>query len=63
MGNAMLKTETPEDIDRLKQIAEAAHVYVSLVKGPSDGPGYAHQMDQIQAFNRLAELVQEGKAE
>ena len=58
----MLKTETPEDIERLKQIAELAEIYVGLVRDESAGPGYASQMDQIAAFDRLAALVEEGKA-
>jgi hypothetical protein len=62
-GTVMLKTDTPDDLDRLKAIAEAAVAYVELRNGPSDGPGHQGQRDQQAAFRRLADLVEQGRAD
>jgi hypothetical protein len=59
----MLKHDTPDDMDRLKAIAEAAVAYVELRNAPSDGPGHQSQRDQTAAFQRLADLVAEGRAD
>jgi hypothetical protein len=59
----MLKHDTEQDMEHLKAIAEAAVNYVRLVHEPSDGPGHQSQRDQKEAFQRLADLVAEGRAD